>query len=112
DADGVAVALVGAHIDITDQKRAEQEALHSEERLRAITDALPVLISYVDKDQVFQFVNRAYEIWFDRPRSEIIGRKVDAVMTPEMYGVRRPYLERALAGEEMSYEADFVQPGK
>jgi PAS domain S-box-containing protein len=107
DADGAAVALVGAHIDITDQKRAEQEARESEERLKAITDALPVLISYVDKDQVFRFVNRAYEIWFDRPRREILGRRVDVVMTPAMYEARRPFVERALTGEEVSYEAEF-----
>src|SRR5271165_1635679 len=111
DKDGIAVALVGAHIDITEQKRAEQEALESEDRLRAIADALPVLISYVDKDQVFQFVNRAYEIWFDRPRSEIVGRTVAAVMTPDMYAARRANLERALGGEKVSYEADFARAG-
>src|SRR5271165_2585459 len=111
DKDGIAVALVGAHIDITEQKRAEQEALESEDRLRAIADALPVLISYVDKDQVFQFVNRAYEIWFDRPRSEIVGRTVAAVMTPDMYAARRANLERALGGEKVSYEADFPRAG-
>lgn len=107
DADGEATALVGAHIDITERKLAEQEAVESEERLRAIADALPVLISYVDSDQVFRFVNRTYEIWFNRPRSEILGRRVDEVMNPEMYEARRHNLERALAGEEISYEVEF-----
>ena len=46
DEHGGPTALVGAHSDITDRKRAEQEAVASEERLRAIADALPVLISY------------------------------------------------------------------
>ncbi len=105
--DGEATALVGAHIDITERKLAEQEAVESEERLRAITDALPVLISYVDSDQVFRFVNKTYETWFDRPRSEILGRRVDEVMSPEMYEARRSNLERALAGEEVSYEVEF-----
>ena len=107
DADGVAVALVGAHIDITDRKLAEHEALDSGERLRAIADALPVLISYVDKDQVFRFANKTYETWFDRPRSAIVGRRVDEVMTHAMYEARRPHLERALAGEQVSYEVEF-----
>ncbi len=110
DADGKATALVGAHIDITERKLAEQEAVASEGRLRAIADALPVLISYVDSDQVFRFVNRTYEIWFDRPRSEILGRRVDEVMSPEMYEARRSNLERALAGEEISYEVEFPRP--
>jgi PAS domain S-box-containing protein len=106
---GEAIALVGAHIDITERKLAEQEARESEERLRATADALPVLISYVDKEQVFRFVNKAYETWFERPRSAIVGRKVNEVMSPAMYEARRPYLERGLAGEEVIYEVDFVR---
>ncbi len=109
DAKGEAIALVGAHIDITDRRLAEEEALASEEELRAIADALPVLISYVDKDQVFRFVNQTYESWFERPRDEILGRKVNEVMSPAMYEARRPYVERALAGEDVSYEVDFVR---
>ena len=31
-------------------------------------------------------------------------------MSPAMYEARRPYLERALAGESVSYEVDFVRP--
>ena len=103
------IALVGAHIDITDRKLAEQEALESEEKLRAIGVALPVLISYVDKDQILRFVNKAYETWFERPLSAILGRPVNESMSPSMYEARRPYLERALAGESVSYEADFVR---
>ncbi len=106
-ADGQPTALVGAHIDITDRKLAEQAVVASEERLRAIADALPVLISYVDSDRVFRFVNKTYEAWFDRPLSDILGRRVDEVMNPEMYATRRANLERALAGEEVSYEVEF-----
>ena len=109
DESAAPIALVGAHLDITDRKLAEQEARQSEEKLRAIADALPVLISYVDDDQIFRFANKAYETWFERPLSAILGRRVDEVLGPAMYEARRPYLERALAGENVSYEADFVR---
>jgi PAS domain S-box-containing protein len=109
DENAAPVALVGAHIDITDRKLAEQEALESEEKLRALADALPVLISYVDKDQFFRFANNAYETWFERPLDLILGRRVSEVMSPEMYEARRPYLERALVGESVSYEVDFLR---
>jgi PAS domain S-box-containing protein len=110
DAAGNALKLIGAHLDITDRKEAERAALESEERLRATTDALPLLISYVDKDQVFRFANKPYETWFARPLSEIVGRRADQVMGPAMYEARRPFIERALAGEALSYEVDFVRP--
>ncbi len=90
-------------------EQAERQARASEERLRGVADALPLLISYVDKDQVFRFVNRTYEAWFERPRESIVGQRVDTVMNPAMYQARRPYLERALAGEPVTYEVDFFR---
>jgi PAS domain S-box-containing protein len=109
DENAAPIALVGAHIDITDRKLAEREALESEEKLRAITDALPVLISYIDGNQIFRFANKAYETWFERPLSAILAQRVDEVMSPAMYEAHRPYLDRALAGESVSYEVDFVR---
>ena len=107
DSQGRALKLIGAHLDITDQKNAEATVQESEGRLRAITDALPFLISYLDNDQIFRFINKPYESWFERPLSEIVGRHVRDVMGPAMYEARRPFIERALAGESLSYEADF-----
>src|ERR1700722_17584544 len=111
DSQGRPLRLVGAHLDITDQKTAEATVQESEGRLRAITDALPFLISYLDNDQIFRFINKPYESWFERPLSEIIGRNVRDVMAPAMYEARRPFIERALAGESLSYEADFPRSG-
>jgi PAS domain S-box-containing protein len=107
DRQGRPLKLVGAHLDITDQKNADATVQESEGRLRAIADALPFLISYLDNDQIFRFINKPYESWFERPLSQIIGRNVRDVMGPAMYEVRRPFIERALAGESLSYEADF-----
>jgi PAS domain S-box-containing protein len=107
DVRGRALKLVGVHLDITDWKHAKEALQESEGRLRAIADALPFLISYLDGDQIFRFINRPYEAWFERPLSEIIGHNVRDVMGPAMYEARRPFIERALAGESLSYEADF-----
>jgi PAS domain S-box-containing protein len=107
DIQGRPLKLVGAHLDITDQKRAEEAIQESEGRLRAIADALPFLISYLDSDQIFRFINKPYEEWFERPLGEIIGHSVRDVMGPAMYEARRPFIERALEGESLSYEADF-----
>ena len=94
--------------DISDTRQM-QEALHkAEERLADVADAMPALISYFDAGQVFRFANKAYEARFSRPRSEIVGKSLREVFGPEMYEARRPYVERALAGERLTYEVDFA----
>jgi PAS domain S-box-containing protein len=109
DSEGRAVRMIGADLDVTDRRCAEQAAKASEGRLLAITDALPVLISYVDKDWTFRFANKPYEAWFERPLAEIIGRKLEDLLDAEMFEARRPFVERALGGETVTYETDFVR---
>ena len=79
------------------------------QRLRSIADALPALISYIDSERRFRFANAAYEGWFERPLSEIIDRPLDELMAPDIYAVRKPYIERALRGERVTYEATFLR---
>jgi PAS domain S-box-containing protein len=111
DAEGRAQRLAGIHVDITEVKEAERQARESEQRLREIADSLPLLISYVDKEQIFRFVNKPYETWFGRPLREIIGKRLAEVMSIEMYEARRPFVERALAGERVTYQAAFPSVG-
>lgn len=49
DADGEALRVVGAHIDITDRKRIESELRDSEERLLRTFEALPVGVGVTDQ---------------------------------------------------------------
>jgi PAS domain S-box-containing protein len=83
--------------------KAENELRESEARLRDITDALPVLISYFDVEQRFQFVNKLYETWFGRPRDQIIGEKISDLMRGLVYEARRGFVEKALAGEAVRF---------
>lgn len=76
----------------------------NEVQLHFITDAVPALISYVDSQQCYTFVNEAYCRWFGKSREEIIGRNMREVMGDAVYRTVRPYAERALEGEEVSYE--------
>ncbi|WP_448187348.1 NahK/ErcS family hybrid sensor histidine kinase/response regulator [Azospirillum sp. sgz301742] len=92
--------------DITERKRAEEALRDGEQRIRLITDAVPALIAYVDSEQRYRFVNRAYEDWFNRPRSEIDNQPMRTVLSPAEYEIRRPHVLRALAGEGVSFEME------
>jgi PAS domain S-box-containing protein len=90
--------------DITDRRQVEDALRRSEAELRQITDALPVLISYVDRQERFQFNNLAYERWAQTPREDIKGRQVRDVVGRENYARVKPYIDKALAGERCSFE--------
>lgn len=77
------------------------------ERRTMLLDAIPALISYVDKDYRYQEVNAAYEKFFQRSTEDIRGRYVREMLSEEGYDRIRPYLEAALNGERVSYESDL-----
>jgi PAS domain S-box-containing protein len=97
--------------DITQRKRTEQALRDGERRIRLITDAMPALISYVDADERYRFINAPYCRWLDRPESEVIGRRMEEVLTPEFYERRRSYVRRALAGESVTFELELTPSG-
>ena len=58
----------GAHLgflkilrDRTGATACEGETRRVRDELQVVTDALPVLISFIDRDHVYRFVNRHYE---------------------------------------------------
>ena len=78
--------------------------------LLSIADTLPVLIAYLDTEQRYQFINRALAEWFERPRREILGRKMREVLGEEAYTARIPMIEAALAGERQWFAANYDHP--
>lgn len=75
-----------------------------EKELRLITDALPVLISYVDRQQTYRFTNAAYEQWFKVERSAIVGKTLREIAGEGAYGAVKDKIEQVLAGKPQSFE--------
>jgi PAS domain S-box-containing protein len=66
---------IGAHVALaTRHKRAEMERDSSEQRLWAILDNSPTVISLKDLQGRYLLVNRRYEELFHIPRAEVLGR--------------------------------------
>jgi len=100
--------------NITERKRTEEALRESEERVRAIADSVPVLITYVDKHHRFQFNNKTYEKWFGMEPGEFTGKHLRDALGDEVYEKMLPKLERVLAGEEQIFEmeAAYKSAGK
>ena len=115
NAAGVVDGVMVSGSDVTDQVLARQrvEALAadvrgSEAELRLVTDALPVLVSFVGADERYRFLNRAYEEWFGVSRDELIGKTLLEVIGEAAYAKLRPFVLRGLAGESFSFEQHAV----
>jgi PAS domain S-box-containing protein len=89
---------------------AQQEKQFLESRLRIVTNTVPALISYIDSDSRYQFVNAQYAQWFGCTIESIIGKTVSEVLGEAQYLQRKPYLERALRGENVSFETFLMNP--
>ncbi|MCJ2086699.1 PAS domain S-box protein [Methylobacterium sp. E-005] len=93
--------------DITARRNAELRAEESARELRLITDALPVLIAFIDAGHIYRFANDAYGDWFSDAPGEVVGRDVRELLGPASYAVRRPFIDRALRGEPVTFETDW-----
>ena len=105
DAKGRIVGMRGTVQDITERKRAEELLRESRDQIRLISDAVPVLISYVDTERRYRSCNHAYTKWFGLSHDEVIGRTMEEVVGKAAWKTIGPHVEEALAGEVVDYEA-------
>jgi two-component system, OmpR family, sensor histidine kinase VicK len=94
--------------EINDRMQAEQSLRQSEEQLRLITNALPVLISYVDDQQRYRFNNQAYEDWLGKAPADIHGCSLQMLWGKDCYRTMRAPVNAALAGETVTYENEIL----
>lgn len=96
--------MAGLRVRLAELEHSDEALRESRERLRVVTDSVPVLISYIDSDLTYRFVNCAYERWFGRSRQEIEGRRVPDVLDEVAFARSKPFLDRVLQGEEVEFE--------
>ncbi len=90
--------------DVTEAHLAQEALRASKQELLLLTDALPVLVSYMDAEVRYRFVNKIYEEWFPRLRSEIIGKRVRDVVGEKAYSNVKHWIDAALAGQRVTFE--------
>ncbi|MFQ5785905.1 MAG: PAS domain S-box protein [Alphaproteobacteria bacterium] len=92
----------------TEEIRARKRALReSETQLRLVTDNLPGLVSYVDRERRYRFVNKVYETWYGIPRAQIVGARVADLAGEANYRAVRPEIDRAFSGQTVRHAVHF-----
>ncbi len=77
---------------------------------RDLFNSLPFPVIYLDRHERYRFVNRAYETWAQRTRSEVMGRHAREVLGEALYGEVRPYMVRALEGQQIEFDIELKRP--
>ena len=107
DRHGQPLLMTGTTQDITERKQADDALLRSEGLLKLIVDAVPALISYVDSECRYRLANRGYEEVFGVRAESLCGRHVRDVLGKAVWATAGPFVERALAGEQVTYEVSL-----
>lgn len=107
---GFLIRVWGTQRDITEQKRVERTMRESENQLRVLTNAMPALISYIDSDYRYRFVNRTYNEWFGHASETVVGKTMSEALGAAAFENLRPHAEIALAGKKEDFETEIVYP--
>lgn len=104
DQHGAVIGVFGMVLDQSAQYLAQARLEASERQLRAVTDNLPIMISYVDTEEKLRFVNGTFREWVGI--DDAVGRPLAQVIGAERYAQRRLQLQRALAGERQEFDVE------
>jgi diguanylate cyclase (GGDEF)-like protein/PAS domain S-box-containing protein len=93
-------------------EHSEQALTAHQERLVTITDNLPVLIGYVDRELRYRFNNKMYEEWFGLARDQLEGAHLRDVLGEADFARSEPTLRSVLDGYPAQVERDLVAGGR
>lgn len=108
--DGTVGGVLCTVLENTEKVKAVSDLAASREELGRLTDALPILVGFIDRDHVYRFANQGYLDWFNQRPEDVLGRKAADVVGAHFYAERLPFIERALAGETVINDTTILRP--
>jgi len=84
DAHGTPVRVVGVNRDVSDRKQAEIALAEAHQQLHALMHNSPAVITLFDETGRYRQVNPVTADLLERSAADIIGRRFDEIMPPEV----------------------------
>ena len=106
DASGEIVGTLGAIVDITERKRAEESLRESEERFRTIFEQSAIGISIADPDRRFLETNVAYQRLTGYSGEELYGKEIAELSHPEDVPTDETRNQEVHAGDRDRYQRE------
>jgi PAS domain S-box-containing protein len=91
--------------------KAKSELEDSENRIRAITRAVPAHIAYIDTNFTYQFSNNRFSSVMGIDRHDLVGKTISQVFPKRIANLIIPQLKASFAGKTVtfSYEVENVR---
>jgi len=83
DKDGKSLRAVGVHLDISDQKQAEEAMRRSEKKFRTYIESSPTAIFIADDNMKYQFVNQAACELTGYSEAELLNMSIMDLASPD-----------------------------
>ena len=96
--------------DISAYENISEELRKEKDLLTLITDSMPTIIAYWDRNLDCVYANKQFGKWFKKDLSTIIGHYQKDVIGEKLYNMNYEYTMRALKGEPQSYEREMIMP--
>jgi PAS domain S-box-containing protein len=110
EVDLVAELAHGALREIALQKKVALQGgqlQHTQAQLQTVIDALPSMVGYWNRQLHNEFANKAYSEFFNCDPEALAGHHVRELLGDQLFAANWPYMERALAGEWISFQRDI-----
>lgn len=98
--------------DITEERLAREKLIYLQHELAerenfldTILNALPILVSYVDKNLKYKYINSTYEKWFKIKKEDVVEKPVEHTLGQDILKIIKPNLEGVLKGEIQNFTA-------
>ncbi|WP_137133241.1 PAS domain-containing protein [Rhizobium sp. FKY42] len=108
--DGRVDGVLCTVLENTEKVIAVRALAESREELRRLTDAMPILVGFLDRNHVYRFANQGYIEWFGLNADEVVGKHAREVIGQAYYEARKPLLDRALADEVVITDTVIRRP--
>jgi signal transduction histidine kinase len=109
------VTLVAHEKRSRDERLAQAAEVNSRnEYLTAMTASGLDLMSFLDANYIYRYVNKSYLEYWARDPKDILGKSVAELVGDDLFQTKvKPHFDRALAGQQVDFEAtvDFLGVG-
>jgi PAS domain S-box-containing protein len=110
--DGKTLRLHGTFQDVTERILAEFQVRETRDFYELTLNAMPTMVSYIDKDSRITYANKAAADWFGLPREQLIGKRIREVTMPEFFTSIAPHVRAAMRGEASSVTIASTRDGR